>query len=277
MELVWLTDIHLNFLHRGGSAIFGKYVRQEHPRADALVVSGDIGEYHNFAPLIEEFAGGFNGPVWFITGNHDSYRGSISGMKTISAECSGKARWLQSQGMVELSSSAVLVGHDGWYDASFGDPYGSNVVMSDFSQIKELRLAGMSAHWQNRNVNPLTPVVAALQELGRVAAEESELLLKSALDKGYKQVVFATHVPPFIQATWHLGKHSEPNWLPWMSSEQMGVMLRKMARNHSDVEFTVLCGHTHSSGTFQAEPNLKVLTGKSEYGHPQVSGVFHYE
>ncbi|NTW49048.1 MAG: hypothetical protein HGB19_04805 [Chlorobiales bacterium] len=44
-------------------------------------------------------------------------------------------------------------------------------------------------------------------------------------------------------------------------------------KQHSDVAMTVLCGHTHSAGACQILPNLKVTTGCTEYGAPQVQQI----
>jgi Icc protein len=42
---------------------------------------------------------------------------------------------------------------------------------------------------------------------------------------------------------------------------------------HPQSEMTVLCVHTHSSGEAQILPNLRVLTGRAEYGRPEIQRV----
>ena len=43
---------------------------------------------------------------------------------------------------------------------------------------------------------------------------------------------------------------------------------------HADNQLTILCGHTHSPGECHPAPNVTILTGKAEYGHPGVQRVF---
>ncbi len=44
--------------------------------------------------------------------------------------------------------------------------------------------------------------------------------------------------------------------------------------HHPQRRMTVLCGHTHSSGSVQMRDNLEVFTGDAEYGQPKVQRMF---
>jgi len=101
---------------------------------------------------------------------------------------------------------------------------------------------------------------------------EAESHLRTACEK-YKSVLFVTHVPSFPKATWHEGSSSSADWLPWMCNVTMGDMLIEVAYEYPNTSLLVLCGHTHSPGEVQMAPNLRVLTGKSEYGSPQISKI----
>lgn len=81
------------------------------------------------------------------------------------------------------------------------------------------------------------------------------------------------HVPPFKEACWHQGQLSGDDWLPFFSCKAVGDVLQDAMKQHSDVAMTVLCGHTHSAGACQILPNLKVTTGCTEYGAPQVQQI----
>lgn len=265
MRLVWLTDVHLNFLFgRGGSKAFGEYVKEEHPTADGAVITGDIAEFDNFEKLIENFAEGFSKPVWFVLGNHDAYGGSIEAMRKNAARLKGLARYLPSEQLVQVGDGVALVGHDGWYDARFGDPKRSQVVLNDFLCVKELKFSRGEVLFMK------------LREIADAGAVEARGLIEAAIAAGNKKVVFATHVPPFAQAAWHEGQMSDKHWLPWMSSKAMGDMLNEVAGANPDVEFLVLCGHTHGAGTYQHCENLLVRTGHSVYRVPRVSDVFDF-
>ena len=260
MKLVWVTDPHLSFLKRGGAKLFGKAVREEHANLDAVVVTGDIGEYDNFDEHIERFAEGAAAPVWFVLGNHDAYGGSVERAQKKAAAMSGLARWLPAQEPLPLGSESVLVGHDGFYDARHGLGGASSVFMSDFMYIDELKGGGPT-------------LVERVQTLADTAATEASLLLDRAIAKGPRRVVFATHVPPFPEAAWHEGAISDANWLPWMCSKVMGDVLLAKSAAHPHIQFEVLCGHTHGSGTATLAANLVVRTGDSEYRFPRVCGT----
>lgn len=264
-KILWITDPHLNFLYgRGGAKAFGDLVKEENPDADGAVITGDIAEFDNFDKLIENFADGFGKPVWFVLGNHDCYNGSIAAARKNAARLKKLARYLPSEQLVQLAEGVALVGHDGWYDARFGDPKRSQVVLNDFIYIKELKFSrGEALFWK-------------LREIADAGAVEARGLIEAAIDAGNKKIVFATHVPPFAQAAWHEGQMSDKHWLPWMSSRAMGETLNELAGTHPDVEFMVLCGHTHSSGTYQHCANLVVHTGHSAYRYPRVCGVFDF-
>jgi len=264
MILPWITDPHLNFLKDDGPKKFGAIVREDHPGLNAVVITGDIGEHPDFVAILEQFAEGADVPVYFILGNHDAYGGSIKTMRHQAEAMTGAARWLVKERLVELAPGVALVGHDGWYDGRFGEPFRTKVVLNDFLVIRELR---------NRTQ---VEIVNIVRKLADTFSDEARVLLDEAIAKGYKRILFATHVPPYAQATWHRGQMSDGNFLPWMSNRSMGEMLDDVSGTHPDVEFTVICGHTHSSGRYQRAPNLLVLTGHSEYGDPRVSDTFNF-
>ena len=47
----------------------------------------------------------------------------------------------------------------------------------------------------------------------------------------------------------------------------------QIAQNYQQVEFLVLCGHTHSSGFYQAQANLTVKAGSAEYRKPTIQEI----
>lgn len=264
MRLAWITDPHLDFLPAIGSEQFGKNVKKR-TKADAVVITGDIAESHLLSFLLLIFAKGFNKPVYFVLGNHDFYRASlekVSQAAQILHESKTNLVWLNAAGIVELTPQVALVGHGGWYDARSGDPDGSRVVMSDFALIEDFQGLDRFA------------LIQKCREVAAKMAEEAAPPLTLAASK-YKHVLFATHVPPFREACWHRGAVSDQNWLPWFTNLAFGAMLSDVAHRYPQTQFTVLCGHTHSPGTYQHLDNLTVLTGHSEYNSPRVCKVFN--
>jgi hypothetical protein len=284
IELVWITDPHLNFLRvAGGSKHFGRYVasdveRLEDPR---VVITGDIAECWSLLHLLSEFVEGLNEkrkiPTYFVLGNHDAYDGSIKQAREVAqlveAVAKGEgniAMWLTHAGVVELAEDVCLVGHDGWYDGRYGTPESSTVDMADFHLIQDF------APGKDRDGNPKPlprmSLLLKVRQLGEQFAREAEPVLREAVAE-YRRVIFATHVPPFKQASWHEGAPSDNNWLPWFTNKAMGDMLIAVAEEFPDTLIEVLCGHTHSSGEVWMLPNLLVRTGAAKYGHPDVHKV----
>jgi hypothetical protein len=161
---------------------------------------------------------------------------------------------------VSLGASTALVGHDGWGDGRCGDYWGSDVLLNDFRFIEELA-------WLDR-----ADALARLNALGDEAARYLARWVPAALDT-HARVIVVTHVPPFAEAAWHEGAMSDAAWLPYFACGAAGAVLREIMAARPDREMLVLCGHTHGGGTFDALPNLRVITGAAEYGAPRLQGV----
>jgi len=257
-QLAWLTDLHLNFLkwERVDEFLDGL---NRHP-ADAFLISGDLTE----APLLEATLHSIHErvgkPVYFVCGNHDYYRGSIAAVReSIPGWISGlpNLTWLTGAGVIELSPTLGLVGHDGWGDGGYGDYVNSNLILNDFIVIEELHLPLAS----DRRV--------VLKALGDEAAAHFRQTLPAALD-AYPHVMVVTHVPPFAEASWDDGKLSDDDGLPFFACKAVGDVLLEMARRYPEREIIVLCGHTHSPCDIQILPNLRVVAGQAEYKYPEI-------
>ena len=68
-RLVWLTDIHLNFLSPDGVERFLRGIRAEEP--ETLLVGGDIGEADNLSEHLDRMSKVLECPIYFVFGNHD--------------------------------------------------------------------------------------------------------------------------------------------------------------------------------------------------------------
>lgn len=260
-RLAWVTDLHLNFLSEERADAFASTLAG--CGADALLVGGDTSEAYALEHHLALLAKRFDGPVWFVLGNHDFYRSSIERVRrsvpALTARIPG-LRWLEAAGVVPLSAETALVGCDGFGDARAGDFAGSTIVLNDFLLVEELAAI---AHVERQ---------ARLRALGDRAAAHLRAVLPAAL-ASHRRVVVLTHVPPFVEACRHQGKTSDPAWLPYFTCVAAGDALREAAAAHPDRELRVLCGHTHAAGEAQILPNLRVVTGAAEYGAPRLAGL----
>jgi predicted phosphohydrolase len=260
-RLAWATDVHLNFLSASGLEAFREALAQQ--EADVVVITGDIAEAPTLEPLLSVLAAELKLPIYFVLGNHDYYRSSLARVREVARELSRRSPWLcwlPTAGVVELTPDVALVGVDGWSDGRYGDFLRSPVMLNDYLLIAEL--SGLSKAER----------LARLQQLGDDEAAALRAPLRQSLGK-YQRVLVATHVPPFKEACWHEGRVSNDEWLPHFSCKAVGDALREAALAFPDRKIRVLCGHTHSGGTAEILPNLKVMTGAAEYGEPRVQGV----
>lgn len=271
-RVAWLTDVHLNFLDDRGRRRFMKSLARQSP--DALLVGGDVGESPSVVQYLRQMAEVVCRPIYFVLGNHDFYQGSIRRTRRAvdqMAAGSDHLVYLSTCGVVELTPTTALVGHDGWGDGRLGDFHRSNVLLNDFFLIEEL--TGFSAKSGGLGRPPLEE---RLQALGDEAADHFARLLPEAFED-HRRVVALTHVPPFREAAWHQGKYSDDDWLPFFACKAVGDVLLDVMRARPDRELLVLCGHTHGSGQTQALDNLRVLTGGAEYRYPTIQQVFEFD
>lgn len=263
-RVVWLTDIHLNFLGHLQVNRFANTIRAQAP--DTVVISGDIGEARTVAWYLKTLEQKLKRPIYFVLGNHDFYMGSVADVRAAANRLSAESEWLKwltGAGIVELAPDTALVGHDSWADGRCGDYHQSSVLLNDFALIYDL--AGLSKQERLRKLN----------ELGDEAADYFRTLLPRAFET-YRRVFLATHVPPFKESCWHEGRISDDDFLPFFACKAVGDVLVEIMHVYTHRQLTVLCGHTHGRRQAQILDNLLVLTGGAEYGKPEVQQVFEF-
>lgn len=270
MRLAWLTDIHLNFVDGIGRR---RLLESVSDQCDAVAISEDIGESHDIAGFLQEMDEVVEKPVYFVLGNHDFYRGSIS---TTRLEVAGIAResrhlhYLTASGVIELTSKTAIIGHDGWADGRLGDYENTEVILNDHLMIAEL-----SQWFENYSLDKkgLSETLFALAD---EAARHFERVLEEAASH-YEHVIAVTHVPPYKEAAWYQGKTSSDDFLPYFACKAVGDVLTKVMKEHPQSRLTVLCGHTHGGGELRVLGNLRVLTGEARYGQPAIQRFLEIE
>ncbi|MCA9186608.1 MAG: metallophosphoesterase [Pirellulaceae bacterium] len=260
-KLVWLTDIHLNFVSDNEVAAFLETVKNEMP--DAVLVGGDIGEAHSLAKYLEQMAHAWPCRVYFVLGNHDFYHGSLAGVRQMTRELCQRYDnlvYLSDSEPIALTDHLALIGHDGWADARVGDYMRSVVMMNDYRLIDELSHLSKEERWD------------VLLGLGNEAAEYVQQALTKALE-AYPRVLFLTHVPPLRDACWYDGKISDDEWAPHFTCMAVGHTLIDLMRIYPDRSLTVFCGHTHGEGICNPLPNITIHTGRAQYGQPAITKI----
>jgi len=257
MRVAWCTDLHLDSVPAPDRARFLSRFQQEN--FDAVLVGGDTGVAYSLSAFLDEIAAASRCPVHYVLGNHDFYGGASKKTRE-----GGLAGWLPASGIVELTSTVGLVGHDGWADCRLGDYTRSRVLMTDFYEITELE--NLSREARRRR----------MEELGDDAAQHFASVLPAALGR-FQTVVALTHVPPFRAACWYNGEPSNDDYLPFFACKAVGDVLLSEMQARPDRRLLVLCGHTHGRGVVNILPNLEVRTAGVIYGSPAIQEVLYFD
>lgn len=264
-NLIWVTDIHLNFLDTPERQAY--YQTLVEKKADALLISGDIGEAPSVFLYLNELASTLKHPIFFVVGNHDYYRGSVAEVREKLLNCSkinSHLHWLGKGESVRLNSKTALVGVDAWADGRNGDFFNSPVQINDSRLISDLFLAKLLS---KNNLQK------KMSELADADANTLNKNLSYGISPSTEAVFICVHVPPFPESCTFEGEPTDKDWLPFYSSKAIGDVILAWAKKYPQIEFTVFCGHTHSRHEHSPLKNLKVKVGQATYGHPQIQEV----
>ena len=266
MRLAWLTDIHLNFVD---AFRFRELFAEVRDRADAVAISGDIAESRDVCHYLRRIDEIVQKPIFFVLGNHDFYRGSVAQTRRIVTSLTedvDNLKYLTAMRVVPLTERTAIVGHDGWADGQFGDYWGTSLILND-----HLLIAEMSRWFDGSRVDKKN-LLSVLMSLGDEAAKHFAAVLEEAAGS-FPNIIAVTHVPPFREAAWHQGRPSSDDYLPYFACKAVGDSMVAVMQKHPQATLTVLCGHTHGGGEFQAADNIRVLTGDARYGKPKINNI----
>jgi len=260
-KLAWTIDLHLNFVDQADFEEFCRDVNKKSP--DVLLIGGDIGEAPTISSYLSKLSKTLDAPIYFILGNHDFYRGSLSAVREEVSDLSRRTEglhFLDLELCVELTPEVGLIGESSWVDGRYGDYANSEVMLNDYVLIEEFKGLSKSQRLEK------------LHQLGDQAASAMREKLVKAFEI-YNHVICLTHVPPFKESCWHEGQISDDNYLPHFSCKAVGDVMKEVMQSKPDSYLTVLCGHTHGSGKAQILNNLEVRTGEAIYGLPKIQEI----
>jgi len=265
MKLLWLTDTHLDHSDSSLRQAFYKKLRGED--FDAAVITGDISTSRLLSTHLSELAQACaSRKVYFLLGNHDFYGSSFKEGDRIAAACCAKHSNLQHLGqgeVIRLGPTSALVGHRGWAD---GRVYGGRRTSQRFPDqdgIRDLRY------------HSTYPAYRKMERLGRESGAYFRRVLPYAL-ASYRNVLIATHVPPFSRAVRFDGRPCEPTKLPHYVNASAGAVIQRVGEHFPQTKITVLCGHAHHGNTVRITDNLEVRVGQARKGAPAIQSVFEF-
>lgn len=260
-KIIWSTDLHLDAANKKANLRFLESILSQEP--DVVLIGGDICNGIKSLRLLRNFAKLLKGKCYFVLGNHDYYYNSIQNIRLQAEEIFKdwkNIKYLTEGGIVELTPSIGLLGHDGWGDGRAGNFLQSTVMLNDYFLIKELK-----------NLSPENLLIK-LNQLGNEAAEYVKTTLQEAFQK-YDEMIFLTHTPPFVEVCYYKDKMTDDNWSPHFVCKAMGEVLIEILKENPSKRLLVLCGHSHSSVDKYILPNLHILSGHCELGSPAIQGI----
>lgn len=266
MKLIWLTDLHLDFLQEDER--MGFYAQVVQADGDAVLISGDIADALSLDERLQEIAFEVNRPIYFVLGNHDFYHGKVSTVHKETKRLTQQEfllNWLSVSGPKKLGKQTCIVGVDSWADARYGDYAGSLVSLNDSRYIQELAWGKIFGR-------------GGLQKEMQKLADEDAALLKKQLLKAVRldsiqQVIVVVHIPPFQEACLYQDQPTTDAFLPFFSSKATGDAILEAAKENPEIQFLVLCGHTHCSAYCQPAHNIVCRTGGTDYMRREVEEV----
>lgn len=277
-KIAFASDIHLNVCNSNRIEDFCNSLLVHQP--SHIVIAGDISEADTVGDDLDQMEKYCNGtPILFVLGNHDFYNGSISRVRQEMIEdrnlswfgqgkiAHANSFWLGSAPFLKLSEETYIVGHDGFYDGGYSNWFASKLDMIDYHIIHELCPKTCLTREDTYN---------KLQLLAKESAEHITHGVEAAIKDGAKKVFVVTHVPPFKQNSTFRGKISDDTWLPHFSSAIMGDALLGLAYSNPEIEFQVLCGHSHGRASYQAAKNMNCLTAEASYKRPKLECCFDF-
>ena len=261
----WATDIHLDFLRGDDQRLiaFAEGLIKSNPTG--IFLTGDLSVAKTLIYHLSAIEKVVQRPVYFVLGNHDYYGADTERVRKAMRELTNVSpflRYMPTMPYYALSGATAVVGHDGWYDALYGDWKTSSLGMTDWSAINDFV--------------PVNGNKASIVGLARKLALEGVTHVHNGIKQAvryHKNIVVLTHYPPFQQTHIHDGKQGDQNAMPYYTSKMMGDMLMDASRSFPTVKFTVLAGHTHGKADVQIANNLEVHVGGASYGSPELQGL----
>jgi 3',5'-cyclic-AMP phosphodiesterase len=258
-RILCYSDIHLD---RADSRKQDEFFNEIYYRTDkntSTLILGDINEGGDTLDSVRDIRDFAKGPVYFVLGNHDYYNTNVTTMQASLREEEWKSSYLQNmKEPVFLEKDVCLVGVDGFYDGrSFA--YHRMETMNDFRRNHTL-------------ANPYTRD-AIIHGLSVHSAHLARTKLHNARSLGFRNILFATHVPCFQEAVVARysntpGRQTHELNPAFYVNRELGAVLRAFCLTYPKIKVTVLTGHSHSLSHHQELPNLTHYVLSAEYRSP---------
>lgn len=250
---LWYTDTHLDKVFPWTKYFFIKNIIKQNPKA--VFLSGDISNGLCTCFDLKLLATFVKCPIYFVLGNHDYHFSSFNKKhEQIRQLCNKYPNlvWLTQEMPIELDKNSCLIGAEGWYDVSIGNPKYLKFTFDWFMTEDFRKLPSM------------TERVKAFQALADQSCEHIEFKLKTALAGPHNTIYLMTHFPPWKEATRDEGTFMGEFWLPYNVNVRLGKTIERMMA-FSDKKLVVLAGHTHTDCWIHVSKNIECKVNNAKY------------
>ena len=202
-SLTWLSDIHLEFLRQRKIDDFAQQV-QAHP-GKAVLITGDIATGDLLQSVLGTLARNIDRPIVYCLGNHDFYNSSFEKVEQAIAgagQLFNNLIYLDGKSIIPLTEQTALIGINGWACGTGGIGRGTGIRLTDDTEILDFECLPTDDDRFN-----------LMFQLAKGYAETLRPTLRDALAR-FQNVIIGIHVPPFLEAAWHMGQISGPQFLP---------------------------------------------------------------
>ena len=259
----WITDSHFNFVAK--TKLIGFFIDLQCAVPYGIFITGDISTGPLVAKHLQCMAKIVHCPIYFVLGNHDAYRASFEEVEKSIVRLTKSEQnlvYMTNSDPIELSSDVAVIGHDGWYDAKWRDPYTPLIFIWDFFFIKDFR--SLFSNKERMDV---------VRERAKRASESIAEKLKLAL-KDHSTVYLLTHIPPWPNVgRWLIDKF----WMPYNSSKVIADEIVNIMNQHKDKNLIVLAGHSHLRRRAIISDNIELRVGFAKHGQTIIEEVIRID
>ena len=254
MKIGWLSDTHFDFVK---SFVIEELVAAMNKHdVDLWLHSGDIATYPHRLDYLEAFEK-LDKPMYFVLGNHDFYDNvvSINQIKRwFDALRHPKLTYLGADNAVLDFGNIVILGVDGWYDIQSGDYDNSQIALTDFNAIPDMRNLNKSSR------------ARLIENLSKESMYLLDSKFSSITNVPREVIVVVTHVPVFEESVLFEGKPQSNDFKPYFTN----TSLMKVINNYRYYakRIVVLSGHTHNESHYQ-KFNVEEFVFGAQYEFPR--------
>ena len=264
-KILWLSDIHLNFLDYPARNKFYNFLKEQN--SDHIIITGDIGDAKTFHIYLNELfltLQTTNTIVNFVLGNHDFYNGNRKNSFLLANKELKNFNFLHGK-IIELSDTITLLGTSGIGDGGYGNFVSGFDYMNDYIKIQ---------NYANKPAYIVQQIINAFLEQETI---DLQLNLNEALHK-YKTIYFATHVISFPEG--HISRHKEEfneGWVSHYTCKKIGDFLKSTMNQYPDKNIIILCGHSHNSWKGKITDNIYMKVAEADYYYPMIQEIIEIE